>query len=196
MADDEDISLSSWTLKGESQLEAWYRPVKHVPMRIHNNGDVTPAIFQNNERHVVEHWTTYKKTIEKFLSQGAIELMPTGYRPMLSATFVMANADSEIKKPRACYDGGAYKVLEAYKTPCKLDGLPEVTKIIQPGFKIGKIDDSSGFYLMKLNKESRDLCCVSFGGRFFRYKALAFGERKSPSTFQRGNMAVVNFLRR
>ena len=59
----------------------------------------------------------------------------------------------------------------------------------------GKIDDSSGFHLAKLHPESRSLCCFEFGGRTFQYTVLPFGERKSPSTFQRCNMMVINFLR-
>ena len=31
-------------------------------------------------------------------------------RPKLSATFVLANANSQHKAPRACYDGGPFKV--------------------------------------------------------------------------------------
>ena len=34
-----------------------------------------------------------------------------------------------------------------------------------------------------------------FGGRIFQYNALPFGERLSPSTFQRGNNTPINFLR-
>ena len=87
------------------------------------------------------------------------------------------------------------QILEAYKTACKLDGLPEITKIIKLLFLISKIDDSNGFHLTRLEIESRDLCCFEFMGRIFQYTVLPFGERKSPSSFQRCNMMVVNFLR-
>ena len=177
------------------QFNSWYKPVKHIPKRL-VNGKVKDAYFPNNERHTMEHWDTCIKTIEKFLESGAIMLMSHGFRPDLSATFVLANADCPIKKTRACYDGGAYKTLEAYKTECKLDGLPEITKILFLLFKIGKVDDSSGFHLVGLNEESKPLCCFEFAGRWFMYNALPFGERKSPSTFQRVNKIVVNFLRR
>ena len=176
-------------------FHSWYKPVKHIPKRLVNK-EVRAAFFPNNERHTMEHWDTCIKTIEKFLESGAIMLMSHGFRPELSATFVLANADCPIKKTRACYDGGAYKTLEAYKTECKLDGLPEITKIIFLGYKIGKVDDSSGFHLVGLNDESKPLCCFEFAGRWFMYNALPFGERKSPSTFQRVNKVVVNFLRR
>ena len=60
---------------------------------------------------------------------------------------------------------------------------------------VGKIDDSQGFHLTRLEEESRDICCFEFEGRTFQYVVLPFGERKSPSSFQRCNMMVVNFLR-
>ena len=60
---------------------------------------------------------------------------------------------------------------------------------------VGKIDDSQGFHLTRLEKESRQICCFEFEGRVFEYVVLPFGERKSPSSFQRCNMMVVNFLR-
>ena len=37
--------------------------------------------------------------------------------------------------------------------------------------------------------------CFQFAGRIFQYNALPFGERLSPSTFQRGNNVPINFLR-
>lgn len=181
--------------ENEKTFQSWYKPIKHVPKRL-VKGEVRDPFFPNNERHTMEHWDTCVETIQKFLESGAIMLMSHAFRPELSATFVLANADNEIKKTRACYDGGAYKTLEAYKTECKLDGLPEITKILGLLFKIGKIDDSSGFHLVGLNEESKALCCFEFAGRWFMYNALPFGERKSPSTFQRVNKIVVNFLRR
>ena len=110
--------LTDFMVENETQFESWYRPVKNVPKRL-LNGMVQPAIFDNNQRHVTEHWTTCTKSIEKFLSSGAIKLMPESYVPDLSATFVLANADSAHKKPRACYDGGPYKVSLMIRRVCK-----------------------------------------------------------------------------
>ena len=101
--------LTNFTTQDETEFESWYRPVKNIPKRLIND-TVQPAIFENNSRHIADHWETCTKTIEKFLKSGAIKLMPESYVPDLSATFVLANADSAHKKPRACYDGGPYKV--------------------------------------------------------------------------------------
>ena len=60
---------------------------------------------------------------------------------------------------------------------------------------MSKLDDSSGFHLSPLHEDSRDLCCFMFGGRVFQYLVLPFGERKSPSTYQRLNFMPINFLR-
>ena len=102
--------LTDFTVNGETDFESWYRPIKNIPKRW-VNGREQAAVFDNNQRHIVDHWNTCTKTIEKFLTTGAIKLMPESYVPDLSATFVLANADSEHKKPRACYDGGPYKVM-------------------------------------------------------------------------------------
>ena len=139
----ESTDLTTFKVDDETEFQSWYRPVKNIPLRL-VNGEVQSAIFPNNNQNIIDHWDVCIKTIEKFLSSGAIKLMSRDYVPLLSSSFVLANAKSTHKKPRACMDGGAYKILEAYKTACKLDGLPEVTQVLKPGFMFGKIDDSSG----------------------------------------------------
>jgi len=105
----ESTDLTSFKVEGESEFESWYRPIRSIPMRIVND-TVRPAVFANNEDHIQDHWQTCLDTIEKFLKSGAIKLMPEDYEPKLSATFVLANANSTHKSPRACYDGGPFKV--------------------------------------------------------------------------------------
>ena len=151
-----DGILNDACFPAESNIESWYRPLKHVPMRI-VNGKISEPIFPNNERHVLEHWDTCIAGITKFLSSGAIKLMPQNYKPLLITAFVLANADDPLKKTRPCFDGGSFKQLEAYKTSCKLEGLPEILKILTAGDKVTKLDDSQGFFLMGLNEESKDL---------------------------------------
>ena len=191
---DNDGILNETCVPDEDNIKSWYRPLKHIPMRI-VNGKIQEPIFPNNERHIIEHWDTCIEGITKFLTSGAIKLMPEKYKPLLVTTFVLANADNELKKTRPCYDGGSFKQLEAYKTSCKLEGLPEILKALITLDKVTKLDDSQGFFLMGLNPESKDLACFQFGGRTFQYNALPFGERLSPSTFQRGNNIPINFLR-
>ena len=105
----ESTDLTSFKLEGETEFESWYRPIRNVPMRLVEE-KVLPAIFKNNADHIYDHWQTCVDTIEKFLKSGAIKLMPKTYQPKLSATFVLANATSLHKSPRACYDGGPFKV--------------------------------------------------------------------------------------
>ena len=102
--------LTNFKVENETDFESWYRPIKNIPLRL-LDGAVKPAIFGNNEDHILTHWQTCVKTIEKFLKSGAIKLMPENFKPKLSATFVLANATSEHKSARACYDGGPYKVI-------------------------------------------------------------------------------------
>ena len=101
--------LTNFRVDNETDFESWYRPIVNIPWRM-LEGKIKPAIFPNNEDHVRDHWKTCLDTIEKFLKSGAIKLMPEGYKPKLSATFVLANATCEHKSARACYDGGPYKV--------------------------------------------------------------------------------------
>ena len=105
----ESTDLTTFKVEGESDFESWYRPIRSIPMRLVED-TVKPAIFANNEDHIQDHWQTCLDTIEKFLNSGAIKLMPENYKPKLSATFVLANAGSAHKTPRACYDGGPFKV--------------------------------------------------------------------------------------
>ena len=151
-----DGILNETCVPDEDNLKSWYRPLKHAPMR-KLNGKIKEPIFSNNERHVLEHWDTCIEGITKFLKSGAIKLMPQNYSPLLTTTFVLANADNDLKKTRPCYDGGGFKCLEAYKTSCKLEGLPDILKVLTKGDKITKLDDSQGFFLMGLHEESKDL---------------------------------------
>lgn len=110
----DSTDLTDFKVNDESDFESWYRPIRNIPMRLLEK-TVKPALFKNNEEHVQAHWKTCLETIEKFLNSGAIKLMPESYKPKLSATFVLANAESEHKSARACYDGGPYKVRENIK---------------------------------------------------------------------------------
>ena len=124
--------FTDFTMPSESQFESWYRPLKNLPRRLVNDKEF-PAIFPNNERHILEHWDKCLEGIEKFLKSGAIRLMPQSYTPKLIATHVLANADNPDKKTRPCYDGGSFKILEAFKTSCKLEGLPQILNLVLLG---------------------------------------------------------------
>ena len=109
----ESTDLTTFKVEDETEFESWYRPIRNIPLRLVQD-EVKPAIFPNNEDHVLDHRQTCIDTIEKFLKSGAIKLMPKEYKPKLSATFVLANANSQHKAPRACYDGGPFKVIKLY----------------------------------------------------------------------------------
>ena len=105
----DSTDLTTFKVENETEFESWYRPIRNVPLRLVEE-KVLPAVFKNNQDHILDHWETCVKTIEKFLNSGALKLMPKSYKPKLSATFVLANATSTHKSPRACYDGGPFKV--------------------------------------------------------------------------------------
>ena len=76
-----------------------------------------------------------------------------------------------------------------------MEGLPQILSMTERGDEFCKLDDTKGFLLARLQKESRDLCVIKFCGRYLRFWEIPFGERKSPACFQLVNSIVVNFLR-
>ena len=180
---------------GEDHMAVWYPLTKQVPLRLINQAEILPANFDNNEGHTQEHWAKIVKCLTGFLTTGALKLMPADYTPVMTATLVLANATHPTKKVRPCFDGGPLKTLEAFKMPCKLEGLPQIFSQLSQGDKITKLDDTQGFHLVALHPESRDLCNFRFAGRTWQYVALPFGERKAPSAFQQANQIPLNYCR-
>ena len=178
----------------KDHLEAWYPSTKCLPLRLQGR-QVTSAVYENNERHIEAHWDVIIKCLTDFLKNGAIKLMPEKYVPPMACSLVLANADNPLKKVRPCHDGGPLKLLEAFKAPCKLEGLPEILRILKKGDYMSKLDDTKGFHLLQLHPESRDLCNFQFAGRVFQYYVLPFGERKSPASFQQANLLPLNYCR-
>ena len=116
----------------EDHLEAWYPLTKALPLRLVNR-QVLGAVYPNNQRHIETHWNTVISCLTDFLLNGAIKLMPPDYIPPMSCSLVLANADNPLKKVRPCHDGGPLKLLEAFKAPCKLEGLPEILNALGKG---------------------------------------------------------------
>ena len=183
---------------GVDHMEVWYPLTKQIPLRLvekTSKAEIHPAIFDNNEGHTNEHWDKIVKCLTGFLTTGALKLMPEDYVPVMTATLVLANATHPTKKVRPCFDGGPLKTLEAFKMPCKLEGLPQIFSQLSLGDRISKLDDTQGFHLVALHPESRDLCNFRFAGRTWQYVALPFGERKAPSAFQQANQIPLNYCR-
>ena len=178
----------------EDHMEAWYPLTKALPLRLIDR-QVSAAVYPNNQRHIETHWNTVIKCLTDFLLNGSIKLMPPNYVPPMSCSLVLANAENPLKKVRPCHDGGPLKLLEAFKAPCKLEGLPEILNVLKQGDFMTKLDDTKGFHLLKLHPESRDLCNFEFAGRIFQYYVLPFGERKSPASFQQANLLPLNYCR-
>ena len=66
--------------------------------------------------------------IAKNIRQGIMALT-TKNHPILISAWVVA----EGKKLRKCFDGGLIKVLEKFKTPCKLDAIPDFVDMLEKG---------------------------------------------------------------
>ena len=182
----------------EDHMEIWYPLSKQIPLRLtkkDNREAIESATFPNNEDHTHEHRDKIIKCLTGFLTTGALKLMPKTYTPVMTATLVLANATHPTKKVRPCFDGGPLKILEAFKMPCKLEGLPQIFSQLSLGDRITKLDDTQGFHLVALHPESRDLCTFQFAGRIWQYVALPFGERKAPSAFQQANQIPLNYCR-
>ena len=188
--------LSNFRLPGQTNMQAWYKPIRHIPLRLINNGKtVTSPIYPNNDKHIQKHWNACITQITKFIKAGSLRLMPENFVPELSAGLVLANAENPLKKVRCCYDGGSIKLLEGFKSPCQLEGLDVILRILKRGDRMCKLDDSAGFHLLKLHKESTALCAFQFDGRYFEYSVLPFGERKSPASYQQANHIPLSYAR-
>ena len=190
----------------DRHLAYWYPLTKQVPLRLLEKPiskgakrkkieSIEPAIFDNNPDHMIEYKDQIITCLTEFFIAGSIKLMPKGYKPMQSAQLIMANATNPNKKTRPCFDGGAIKLTEAFKMPCKLEGLPHILNLLRSWDKMTKLDDTKGFHLLLLHPESRVLCCFEFEGRYIMYVALPFGERISPYSFQMANLIPVNYAR-
>ena len=199
---DSDTSIP----EDEKHLAYWYPLTKQVPFRLIEKSiskgakrvkkeAIEQAIFENNPDHMVEYKDQIISCLTEFFEAGSIKLMPRGYKPMQSAQLIMANATNPNKKTRPCFDGGAIKLTEAFKMPCKLEGLPHILNLLKKLDKMCKLDDTKGFHLLLLHPESRVLCCFEFEGRYIMYYALPFGERISPYSFQIANLIPVNYAR-
>ena len=61
--------------------------------------------------------------------------LTTKNHPILISAWVVA----EGKKLRKCFDGGLIKVLEKFKTPCKLDAIPDFVDMLEKGDLMSKL---------------------------------------------------------
>ena len=191
--------LLAHALTDESDhMEVWYPLCKQLPLRLvskKNSQEILPAEFSNNEEHTTIHVEKIIKCLTGFLTTGAVRLMPSDYKPLMTASLVLANAENPLKKTRPCFDGGPLKVTEAFKMPCKLEGLPQIFSNLTPGCRTTKMDDTQGFHLVAVHPESKDLCNFRFAGRTWRYNAMPFGERSAPAAFQQANQIPLNYCR-
>ena len=177
----------------------WYPLIKQIPLRSIENKNVhtvLPAVFGNNDVHIENHWNKVIKCLTGFLTTGALKIMPESYEPIMSAALVLANADHPTKKVRPCFDGGPLKLTEAFKFPCKLEGLPHIFSLLMLMDKVTKLDDTQGFHLVALHPESRDLCTFRFAGRDWQYLAIPFGASEAPGAFQQANQVPLLYARR
>ena len=191
----DDLSENS----DKQYFKNWYPLIKQLPLRlVENRGTdtVLPAIFGNNDNHIQDHWNKVIKCLSGFLKTGALKIMPQDYQPVMSAALVLANADHPTKKVRPCFDGGPLKLTEAFKFPCKLEGLPHIFSLLMLLDQVTKLDDTQGFHLVALNPESRDLCTFRFAGRDWQYLALPFGASEAPGAFQQANQIPLIYARR
>ena len=179
-------------------MEVWYPLSKQLPLRLVSKNNIQEALraeFSNNEEHTRVHVEKIIKCLTGFLTTGAVRIMPENYQPLMTASLVLANAENPLKKTRPCFDGGPLKVTEAFKMPCKLEGLPQIFSNLTPGCRVTKTDDTQGFHLVAVHPESRDLCNFRFAGRIWRYNAMPFGERSAPAAFQQANQIPLNYCR-
>ena len=179
--------------EADKRFDLWYPKVRNVPIFIPKNTNkmVPPAFPTKMELQ----WQYYKfniKTLEHWLSTGAIYMLKKDQIPDMVVPAVYANMT---KKGRMCVDGGWIKQLEAYSVRCKLEDLSKTMIVLQKGTFMTKCDDKRGFHLFKLGLEGRKLTAFGLFDEDWEYRVTAFGIPGSPGMFQLTNMIAVNYGR-
>ena len=81
-----DTALTTYTDPVGVPFHSWYKLAKHIPLRL-KDGQVKPAIFDNNEELIQTYWKESLDTIQGFFDCHCIELMPENYIPDLSGNY-------------------------------------------------------------------------------------------------------------
>ena len=187
----------------KQNFRTWYPKIKNVPMWYDKKLKKWQLPYFYTEKSVEDaHSELFNKTIEKWLSSGALIMLKEDEDVDLITPNVLANVQrvngppvEKGKKPRLCHDGGFEKNIEKYSFPCKLDDLRTVQKMVQENDLLCVSDDQRGFHQQYLSKESRKLTAFSYKGKLFAYRVSPFGSPKIPAVFQRANKVPVNYAR-
>ena len=185
-------------------FDSWYPKIKQTPVWFEYKSQTWkyPPIIDTNPEIERAQSKLIEKTIEKWLSNGAIIMMDSNEKPDLCTPVVLANVQlpggpvpDENKKERMCHDGGYEKAIEGYSFPCKLEDLYGILQVLEKGDLLSKSDDKSGFHLVLLGQESRLLTAFSYQGHMFMYRVAPFGSPKIPAVFQRANLVSISYAR-
>ena len=181
----------------------WYPKIKNVPVYFDFKSKTWKLPFFYTDKRIEDSQPVlFNKTIEKWLSSGALYILKEDEDVDLITPNVLANVQrpngpplETTKKPRLCHDGAYEKNIEKYSFPCKLDDLRTVQKTIRWRDVICVSDDQRGFHQQYLSRESRKLTAFSYKGKIFCYRVSPFGSPKIPAVFQRANKIPVNYSR-
>ena len=185
------------------KFKNWYPKIKNAPMWYDLKlRKWKLPYFYTDKRIEDSQPVLFNKTIDKWLSSGALIMLNEGEDVDLITPNVLANVQllngpppEPGKKPRLCHDGSYEKNIEKYSFPCKLDDLRTVQKMTQANDAMCISDDQRGFHQQFLSKESRKLTAFSYKGKIFLYRVSPFGSPKIPAVFQRSNKVPVNYAR-
>ena len=184
-------------------FKTWYPKFKNVPVYFDLKTKTWKLPhFYTDKRVEDSQPVLFNKTIEKWLSSGALFILKEDEDVDLVTPNVLANVQrvngppvDTTKKPRLCHDGGYEKNVEKFSFPCKLDDLRTVQKDMRGNDVMCVSDDQRGFHQQLLSRESRKLTAFSYKGVLFAYRVSPFGSPKIPATFQRANTVPVNYSR-
>ena len=115
----------------KARFDKWYPKLKFIPQ---NKQDQRPEFNSNPE--VLKKYSNFlideisKNTLEGIMCPIARE------KPTVISAWVVADS----KKLRKCFDGGIIKCLEKFKTPCKLDAIPDFVDMLSKDDLMSKIE--------------------------------------------------------
>ena len=151
-----------------------------------------PRQFQNAS-NCRQHTQFLNNEILSRLQSGAISLV--GKFGEVDPPHIASPITVEPTKPRMCINL-MYLSCFMKDTPFNLETLVDVTRTVDGGSFLTKLDDKSGYDNVCVTNSSRKLLGVQWGGYYFCCNTLPFGWKNSAYVYHTLNLQAISFLRK
>ncbi|KAG1462143.1 hypothetical protein G6F46_009464 [Rhizopus delemar] len=130
------------------------------------------------------------EAVNKFLSAGIIEIMPTQSEKYLSKFFTIQ--ESTKRRPILdCQRLNQHIQCEHFK----MEGVPALRELIEKGDFMCKIDLKDAYTVVPIHPESRQYLTFKNEGKIYQYRSLAFGLNVAPRLFSKLMRYAIEPLR-